>query len=349
MNQPERILLIRPSSLGDVCRSVPVAASLRAAYPSARIDWLVSEGYEDAVRTHPGVSGVVTFPRRRLGRELKTGRIWTVAGWLGTLRAANYDVCIDAQGLLRSGLMALATGAPTRVGHADARELAWMCYTHRRENTGITHTVDRMLDLVRALGIEAIADMRLHPPPEEREAAARDRELREPYAVFAPTSRWAGKQWPEDRFAELMRRLLDTGRVGRVVLVGAASEREQIPRLLALAEADRRVLDLTGRTTLGQLMAVVERAELLVGNDSAAVHIATGLARPLVAIYGPTRVERVGPYGRAGDVLQRVSAGDRLDHKRTGAGLELMRRVSVEDAEGACVERLSRCGAQTPA
>jgi ADP-heptose:LPS heptosyltransferase len=136
-----------------------------------------------------------------------------------------------------------------------------------------------------------------------------------------------------DRFTDLTRRLVagEVPGVRRVAIVGSPAERELCAPLLVPFAADPRVIDLVGKTTVGQLLALVERCSLLVGCDSAAVHMAVGFDRPFVALYGPTRVERVGPYGRTSHVVQRLIPGDSRDHKDDEAGQTLMRRISVDD------------------
>lgn len=338
---PARILLIRPSALGDVCRSVPVLASLKHAWPDAEIDWLVQDSFVDAVRAHPMLRRAVPFPRRELGRALKQGRVGELRRWLSGLRRERYDLVVDAQGLFRSGFIARASGAPRRVGHRAARELAWLFYTDRERGSAPRHTVDRMLGLVAALGVEPVKDMRLFAPAEDREAVVEDERSAGRFAVLAPTSRWAGKQWPAERFEAVARRLLDADAVDRVLVVGGPGERGQCGPLLARAAQDRRVVDLVGRTSVGRLMAIVERGAIVVGNDSAALHMAVGFDRPIVALFGPTRIDLVGPYGRAGDVLQAVEPGDRFDHKDARNGREMMERISTDSVVEACLERLA--------
>ncbi|MBK7406081.1 MAG: glycosyltransferase family 9 protein [Phycisphaerales bacterium] len=347
MEAPGRILLIRPSALGDVCRTVPVLVSLRRAYPGARIDWLVQDTFADAVRAHPALTGVLPFPRRALGEAMRGARFGEVSRFLGLLRAPSYDLVLDAQGLFRSAWFAWATRSPRRVGHRGARELGWLFYTECERGSEGRHTVDRMLALVAAAGVEPCREMRLHTPAPEREQALADPALAGPFALLAPATRWPGKQWPADRFAAVAEGLLREGLVERVVLVGTKGEREQCGPLLALAAREPRVLDRMGGTTVAGLMAMIERSALVVANDSAAVHMAVGFDRPLVALYGPTRVGLVGPYGRDADVLQHVTAGDRLDHKDHHAGRLQMERIGVDEVLDACTDRLSRADART--
>src|SRR5690606_35309433 len=126
-------------------------------------------------------------------------------------------------------------------------------------------------------------------------------------------SRWAGKRWPIERFDALVAELLDPtdGDVAalRVLVVGGPDEREQCGPLLARSERDPRVVDLVGKTSIGRLMAVIARAGLVVASDSAAIHMGVGFDRALVGLFGPTRIELVGPYRREGDVLQARAPG----------------------------------------
>jgi lipopolysaccharide heptosyltransferase I len=330
VNQPSRILLIRPSALGDVCRSVPVLVSLRRAFPDATIHWLVRDTFADAVEHHPALDGVVRFPRTDLSRRLKRGQPGPTLDFLQSLRRARYDLVIDCQGLARSGLFAWITHAPRRVGFANARELGWLGLNERHHIPRDMHTVDRMLELLRQAGIEPSHDMTLHSPPAERERVASDPALAGRYAVLAPTSAWPGKRWPTDRFAHIAAALLERD-YAAVVLTGAASERDQITQLIELAAQNPRIIDRVGATSVGGLMALIEHASLVIANDSAALHIAVGFDRPLVGLFGPTRVDLVGPYHREQDVIQHVNPGDSLDHKNEHTGLELMRRITAEE------------------
>lgn len=344
-NPPGRVLMIRPSALGDVCRSTPVLVSLKRAFPGASIDWLVQDSFAEAIAHHPDLGQSIPFPRRQMGRWYAPDGFRALSDLLGRLRTPRYDLVLDCQGLARSGVLCRLTGAPVRVGHSDARELGWLGYTHAvppvLHGKPAIHAVDRMLSLVEALGIAPAADLRLYPPPAD--LAVIDAEVRlggRRFGVLAPTSRWSGKRWPPERFAALAEALLRHGLEG-VCVVGSAGEREQCGPLLSLAAREPRVMDLIGSTSVGRLMGVIARSSLVVANDSAALHMAVGLGRPMVALYGPTDVARVGPYGRSGDVIQHVQAGERLDHKDEALGRGLMERISVEEVLAACMARLN--------
>lgn len=330
---PQRILLIRPSALGDVARTVPALAILRRAWPRARIDWLVRDTFAEAVADHPALDGVVAFPRSRFRRFGRSRRVTREAmAWLGALRRRRYDAAFDLQGLLRSGVFTWASGAARRVGFRDAREGAWLAY-NRRHAVEPGHTVDRMLGLLEAEGLPASRDMRLYTPGEAgrwAEAWLGERGLDAGrYAVVAPTARWRSKQWPAERFDALVERLA-AYEVQAAVVVGADGEGEGLGAVVR-GEAETPRHDMVGRTTVGRLMALIERSAVVVGNDSAAIHLAVGLGRRCLGVFGPTDPAKVGPYrydvgvvGPGGDVAGRYRAnpGDR----------SLIERVTIEEA-----------------
>lgn len=330
MPEPERILIVRPSALGDVCRSVPALASLRRAYPNAQIDWLVQDAFADAIRHHPALTDVIEFRRKELGATMRRGKIGPTRNFLRMLRARRYDLVYDLQGLFRSGLFAWATRAPRRIGLANARELGWLGLTEKYYVPVSVHTVDRMLEVVRRSGVPVVPDMRLYSAPDSRQRISQDPDLgARPFALLAPTSRWPGKRWPIDRFAIVAKELLNRG-YARVVLVGAPGERDQCSELIDIAASDPRIVDRIGKTSVSDLMALAEAAALVIANDSAVLHMAVGFDRPLIALYGPTDLAKVGPYKRENDVLQHRNADEPINHK-DDSGHVLMGRISVDE------------------
>ncbi|MFA7238035.1 MAG: glycosyltransferase family 9 protein [Phycisphaeraceae bacterium] len=332
-SDPRRILLIRPSALGDVARTVPALVSVRRAFPDASIDWLVRDAFADAVSHHSDLTGVVPFPRARFRGF---GRSWSVTrdalAWLRELRGRDYDYVIDLQGLSRSGLFAWVTGAKRRAGFADARELAWLGYNRRhRISPGVVHTVDQMLALIEAEGMTPVHDLRLYVGEPDRQWAERwlaEQDLTgRRFAVLAPTAMWASKQWPIDRFDALAERLGDEG-IEASVIVGSPPEVNQTRALVGGQRKMRRV-DAVGRTSVGQLMALMQRAMLAVCNDSAALHLAVGLGVRRVGLFGPTDPAKVGPYRDDGSVV-RADIFDTRVHYRDRNSTGLIERIGVE-------------------
>lgn len=326
----ERILLIKPSAFGDVVHTVPVLVKLRARYPSARIDWLITPPNADVVRWHPALSHVVLFDRRRHARF---GRSWPATrdfvAFLAGVRRTRYDLVVDLHGQLRSALLALATGAPVRVGfdrprrRAEAtslrrlgkealrhgwtgcREGAWLAYTHRIPVPTLdVHAIDRYLWLGGVLGLDdGPPDVRVHLPAGA--AAAAERLLARhgigggPVALLLPGTIWETKHWRVEGFAEVGRALVRAGLV--VVVAGAAADR---PRCRTVADLCPGARDVSGETTLAELGALMRRAAFCVTNDSGPMHFAVALGRPVVSVFGPTDPLWIGPYGRPEAVVR---------------------------------------------
>ena len=347
------ILIIRPSALGDVCRSVPLAVSLRARFPEAHIAWVVQDSFVEAVVAHPAVDEVIAFPRARWRRWWHPACLADMRRWIAGLRG-RFSLVIDAQGLGRSGLIAWATRAPRRVGFADAREGGWLG-VQERYRVHAVHTVDRMLGLLEQAGIPPLPDLRLHLRDEDRlwwEAERAKRGIPARYAVFAPTSRWITKDWPAERWRTLAAPVLERG-VDAVLFVGTPGEAERVRAAIPTDPSlGARMIDLAGATGVGQSMAVIAGAELVVANDSAPLHVAVGFDRRLIALFGPTDPALVGPYRRERSVLRApAAAAFRGSYRDRSLGDALMRGIAVEDVlraiDAGCAEPVAR--AECPA
>jgi lipopolysaccharide heptosyltransferase I len=295
-----RVLLIRPSALGDVCRTVPALVTLRKAMPKAQIDWLVQSPFGPAIAHHPDLHALIPFDRKQYRNLLlRPGQWGHFRGFLRQLRENRYDMVFDLQGLARSGFFTRATGAPIRVGFANAREGAHLGYTHRYNVDTNQHTVDRMLGLLKAHGMTAEMDMRLFTPPDDLQWA--DDYLKqmgignEPFALLAPTAQWLCKCWPIDRFVELAGKLKEK----MPVLVMTAPHEQSVVQ--PLLDALRTTLP---PTTIGRMMGLIQRARIMVCHDSGPLHMAVGLGTPTVSLFGPTDPAKVGPYRQNQWVVQ---------------------------------------------
>ncbi len=332
-----RILLVRPSALGDVSRTVPALVSLRQAYPEARIDWLVNDSFVPAVSAHPALTGVVAYPRKRFSRIGRDAAVTREAQqWMSHLRAQQYDMVVDLQGLFRSGLITRLSGAGIRIGFANARELAWMGYNHRHQVEPGLHSVDRMLALLGAEDIPLSHDMRLYVPPADMAWLASFLDQHgltgRPYAILAPTAKWLCKCWPIEHYLAIARRLLDTQVAGaKLIVLAAPSERTQVQELLNAFDDDTTLRVILPQTDVGRMMALLSQCRLLVCNDSAPLHIGVGFDRPIAAIFGPTDPALVGPYRRPETVLQPpgLTPEDQRHYRRKPEDQTLISRVTV--------------------
>lgn len=339
---PERIVLIKPSALGDIVHALPVLSALRSLYPAARITWVVNRAYESMLRGHPDLDATLPFDRGAARSGFFAGlRSWT--RFVRNLRAERADLVIDLQGLLRSGLLTLASGARFRVGLSGSREGSRWAYTHivPTPQRRAAHAVDRSWQVIEALGGGHLPK-RFHLPlaPEAVGRAAEWLEpLPRPWLMLGPGSRWLTKRWLPEHFAALADRAVrEFG--GTVVLVGTPDE-------VPLAEAVRtayqgRSLDLTGKTSLSELVAVLARADVMVANDTGPLHVAAALGRPVVAPYTCTKAAITGPYPPSGRVVETAvwCAGS---YRRTCSRMECMRELTAARVWPVLREVMSEC------
>ena len=322
---PNRILFIRPSALGDVCRSVPVIVSLKKQWPDATIDWLVQSEFVEAISMHPAVNEVIPFQRQLLRKWYFPRGFFKMIAFLRLLKSKNYDLVIDGQGLGRSGLFAWATQAKTRIGLASAREFGWIGYTQKVQ-TKCEHTVDQMLALSEAAGAPTVRDM--HLVVNDNDIFWWEQHAVSQHVVLAPTSRWASKQWPVEQYVEVAKHLISKG--VSVVVVGAPNEAVQIEPILTLDG----VLNLLPEMTIGRVMAVIEQSELVIANDSAALHMAVGFNRPCIGLFGPTNPARVGPYQCEDAVIATKVNYANVHFKDRSLGNRLMKQIKTKDVLG---------------
>ena len=346
----QRILLIKPSSPGDIIHALPVLHALRRRYPKAHLAWLVASPFVNLIEADPALDEVVPFDRRRYGQMSRSLRITRefFSGFLRGLRKRQFDLVIDLQGLFRSGLFARATMAPVRIGFSDAREMAWMFYTDKIVLPDPdAHAADKNYAIARMLGFASVPkDFTIALTPADRERAARllagaGVAAGDPYAVLVPVTRWETKCWPPDRFGQLAKVLRERhGLAG--VLVGGAGD-VAVGDLVTVASGGT-ASNLCGQTTLRELAAIIDHAAIVVTADSTPMHMAAALGRPLVALFGPTNPRRTGPYGRMMDVLRvelSCSPCYLRRQKQCPYGHACMQRLMVEDVAEAVSVRIN--------
>lgn len=296
---PQRILLIKPSALGDIVHTLPVLRLLRRRFPDAHLTWLVSPAFKSLIEKHPDLNDTMLFDRRRLG-GLAHGEdgVSSAIELALELQHRQFDLVIDLQGLLRTALVAWSTHAPVRVGFAYAREGASLAYTHRIATPHPErHALDRYLDVADALGCgRGPVEFDFGVPESDRNVVSGLLRDLPRFAVILPGTNWATKRWPTAHFSALSERIRDE--LGLRVVVAGASD------AVPLAAQIPHDLNLAGRTTIPQLVDLLARASLVIANDSGPMHIAAALNRPLVTIFGPTNPVRTGPYGRPNTVVR---------------------------------------------
>ncbi len=291
-------MLIKPSALGDIVHTLPVLKLLRRRYPRAHLTWLISPAFVSLIEKHPNLDSTLLFDRRGLaGISHGEDGIARAVELARTLAEQQFDLVIDLQGLLRTAMLSMATRAPVRIGFGYAREGASFAYTHRIGTPHHErHALERYLDVAEALGCgRGPVEFDFAVSPADRDAVEQLAPS-SPFAVLLPGTNWDTKRWPAEHFARLGRRIRNELEL-QIVIAGAKDALElsaQIPHDVNLA----------GRTTLPQLVALLERASLVIANDSGPMHIAAAFNRPLVTLFGPTNPIRTGPYQRLDTVVR---------------------------------------------
>jgi len=333
---------VKPSSLGDIVQSLPFLHVLRRGFPEATIAWVVGRPNLDVLSGHPDLDEVIVFERERWGGTRGFfGSLNELSRFARTLRKRRFDLVVDLQGLLRSGLLSYVTGAPERVGFANAREMSRLFYNRRVEvpNPDM-HAVDRYLLVAKQIGLDTNGPVRFDVPvPKEAERFARDYLASAngegwPVVVLLPVSRWPTKRWPPERFAALADRVAHE--LGAAVLfLGAADDVPLVEHIRT--QMKQPSLSLVGRTTLKRSAALLRWASVVVANDSGPMHLAVVLGVPVVALYGPTSPERTGPYGGRTRVFRSTRECAPCFRSRCD-NPECMRDIAVDDVFGAVGE-----------
>jgi lipopolysaccharide heptosyltransferase II len=282
---PRRVCLIKPSALGDVVQALPAFLGLRRRGPRAHIAWVCGSAFTGLLEGCPGLDEVIPFPRN--------GGVTGMLGLAHRLWKGRFDLAIDLQGLLRSSLLAWATRASRRVGFASAREGARYLYTDLvPADQKALPAVLANWEAARAFGCTG------GPPPVRLGITEKHREqarcwlaaLPRPILAIHPGASWPTKRWPPEYFAALVNR---SG--ASAVLVGGPREKEVGQAVSSRLHVP--FLDLTGQTTLLQLAALLESADVMVSNDSGPMHLAAALGAPVLAPFTCTSTLRAGPYG----------------------------------------------------
>lgn len=297
-----KVLILKPSSLGDVVQAIPVARLLRREHPDAEIHWWLNRDLSPLLDGDPDIARLVLFDRKRLGQLSSLPRLIT---HLSAIRAERYDLVIDLQALARSAFVSWYARGGFTIGLEDRREGAPAFYDQAVPRAGFnTHAVDWYLDVLRALGIPVDGNFEWLPERPEvfRLLRCRIPELAPDCIAVQPGARWDTKRWPIGHFRGMIAQLRSRLPRTQILILGGRDDRSFGAELSA--DGAGGVLDLTGLLDLQELVEVMRRVRVLVTNDTGPMHIAAALARPVVGLFGPTEPRRTGPYGSQHRILR---------------------------------------------
>lgn len=332
-----KILIIKPSSLGDVVQAMPVLRLLRLRYPDARITWWLAENLLPLLEDDPDLDEVIPFARSR-GFSMAGVQKWFAN--VARIRRESFDLVIDLQGLLRSGSFAWLAGGGRLVGLDLRREGARMFYdvaVARPQDR--LHAVDWYFDVAKEIGLDVSVDYDWIP---ERASAAKRvaRKLTGNSAeiiALIPGARWDNKRWPPGHFASAVGFIAKQKPTARFVIIGGSGDRELAREINSLGTV--ACLDLTGRTSIPEMIECLRRCRLVITNDTGPMHIAAALGRPVIGVFGPTDPGQTGPYGSNVRILrgELPCAPCMKSTCRWDSYMECLRSVSAVDvARAAC-------------
>ncbi len=293
METPRKILIIKPSSLGDIIHSLPFLSALRECFPRAEIHWVVAKAFYGLLEGHPMLDRLWVFDKDKWKRlSGLTGTAGEIRAFIRNLKNEKVDMAIDLQGLLRSGLIAWASGAKVKIGFKEAREGAGLFYDHKVSADRDMHAVERYFKVAASIGCNA-SGVRFPMPPLPPAPV----ELPHDYIVIAPSAGKEANRWPARRFGELAGRL-----PFKSVIVASASDSQIADETVAASSG--KALSLAGKTDLKGLASVTKGARFLVSGDTGPAHIAAALGIPVFTIFGPANPQRTGPYGDMHTVIR---------------------------------------------
>jgi lipopolysaccharide heptosyltransferase I len=300
--QMKRILIIKPSALGDIVLALPALASLRASFPDARICWFIRPEHAPLLENVDGIDDIILFDRKFLGKWWHNPKAFAaLIRLVARLRRAKFDLVIDLQGLLRTALFAWLAGCKKRFGMKASREFAALFYTHKiPQDTDSVHVVDYYQKIVSAAGASTKScDFNLAPTGQATDSVTSllaSYNIRpDKYAVFVPGSAHVSKCWPVENYAALAEKTASQFDLS-IIAVGTSAEKPLVQRLKSRSNVP--ITDFAALTDIPQLVALLKGAKLVVSNDTGPGHIAGVLGVPVVLIFGVTNPARISPYRR---------------------------------------------------
>ena len=307
----KRILIIKPSSMGDVVHAFPAVHGLLTAESGYSVDWVIHPALAELLDYLPGVRRKIFFRRGELGK-------WNTCfpalrELLRELRQERYDAVIDLQGLFRSALIGLSARGGRLHGPAEAREFpARLCYRRKLHfPERHAHAVEKNCAMIREFAGLAEISPEYHLPEVPVYSEAAEKLLNraglngKKWVALSPGARWKTKQWPPEFFAACAVKAAERLPELKFVLLGSPAEQTLCRRVQdAVPASGVRMVNLCGMTSPGQLVEVIRRASLLLCNDSGPMHLAAAVGTPVAALFGPTDPVLTGPRGRNSLVIR---------------------------------------------
>jgi lipopolysaccharide heptosyltransferase I len=334
---PMKILFIKLSAIGDVVQTLPALEAIKKTHPHSDITWVVEEAAAGILEGHPLIDTLLVSKRKAwFGMLLNPFTFCRGFGdivrFIRKLRSVRYDVAVDFQGLLKSGVLIGLARARRKIGFDRTRELSYLFLNERLPAFDIEkHALERYLDIARYLGAKDPSSSCTLPI--DREVSAISGKIRalnpegRPLVVVNPVARWTTKLWPERNFSELADRLVRE-KNALVVFTGGPEDRAAIGRIVSGMR--EKAVNWTGETTLKELAALATLAGLFITTDTGPMHLAAAAGGRVLALFGPTAPWRTGPYGPLHAVIRSGAACSPCFQRKCG-DVRCMRGITVDE------------------
>ncbi|MFO1438823.1 MAG: glycosyltransferase family 9 protein [Verrucomicrobiaceae bacterium] len=309
------VLIVKPSSLGDIVHTLPAVKAIREAYPHLKLRWLANTEWAPLIQGSPLIDEVIPFPRKKFRGLAGLLRFWNWRREWMLMPREEPEIVLDFQGLLRSGIVSRWRGSRPVIGLSDAREGARYFYSHIVPVNAGAHAVDRYLEMPRAFGIEVSPEDVSFDLAEGSKPAGVDLNWGESVVVH-PWSRGEGKSLSDEALAALCEALAPRG----VILVGM-HEGAKVPQAA-------HVTDLSNRTSLAELVWIMRQAGRVISVDSGPMHIAAAVNPRTLGLYTWSDPRKVGPYPATADVWK---AG-RIAKRTAFSAEECVKEMSISPA-----------------
>jgi heptosyltransferase-1 len=334
------ILIVKLSAIGDVIHTLPALNAVRNYYPNGNITWLVEEDAASLVQGHKALDRVIISKRKRWLKELRSlsllNTIKEVYGFIKVLRDTRYDMILDFQALLKSGILIAIARGRRKIGFGKGLEHMEYSYIFLNERIPAVdmeiHALSRGMMLLNAVGIPTNEiEYKLPVSNDDREKVD---ELMKKHGIkgvgsliaINPVAKWESKLWPNERFSRLADTIIDEYDA-KIIFTGGPGDGPIIQNIMSAMEG--RALNLAGHTTLKMLAALYEKTVLVISTDTGPMHLAAAVGTPVVALFGPTAPWRTGPYGTGHHIITAESECSPC-FKRHCETIDCMSQISVK-------------------
>ncbi len=343
------ILIVKLSAIGDVIHTFPALNAVRKQYPDAHITWLVEEAASSLIEGHTALNRVLVSKRKSwikgIAGHSYLDNIREACSFIKELRDTKYDIILDFQALLKSGILIGLAKGKRKIGFDKGMQHQEHSYIFLNERVPPVdmeiHALTRGMMLLEAIGISSNdIEYNIYISDQDRKKAddlLQQHEKKEYKTIVAinPVAKWETKLWDNAKFAKLADNLIKQYNA-KVFFTGSAEDRELILDIISRMKG--KTYSLAGRTTLKTLAAIFEKTDFIISTDTGPMHMAAAVGTPVIALFGPTAPWRTGPFGIDHQII-RADLECSPCFKRQCKTIDCMKQISVEQVLNG-VERL---------